>query len=189
MATYISSKGERTTITPAHLPFLDDRELELFVEGRPAFLVLDDDTTLVYNDVYYEIGVEKNEVATKLALNVLPKGTWLAGPVVHLRAPMIEPMRRGIPGTVENTDHTLYLYLLRFEVRDETGRYLYDNAFLVYVKDEVELHTKIAEIAATRAKRQRFLGAEKRVHGMTIMHEHLPATITPGEKRVHETQE
>ncbi len=82
-----------------------------------------------------------------------------------------------------------HLYLLRFEVRDETGRYLYDNAFLVYVKDEVELHTKIAEIAATRAKRQRFLGAEKRVHGMTIMHEHLPVAITPEEKRVHGTQE
>ena len=64
MAMYISSKGECTAITPVRPPYFSDPELERFVEGRPAFLLLDDGTTLVYNDVYYEIGVERNEAAT-----------------------------------------------------------------------------------------------------------------------------
>ena len=78
---------------------------------------------------------------------------------------------------LENTTQTLYLYLVRFEVCDEDGNYLYDNVFLPYVRDAAELHTKVVEIAATQAKGQKFLGAEKRVHGMTIMHEHMPATV------------
>ena len=92
-------------------------------------------------------------------------------------------------GVSENTPQTLYLYLVRFEVCDEDGNYLYDNVFLPYVKDEAELHTKIAEIAATRARGQKFLGAEKRVHGMTIMHEHMPATVVLEEGKNHGAQE
>ena len=73
---------------------------------------------------------------------------------------------------------TFYLYLVRFEVCDEHGKYLYDNMFLPYVRDEAELQARIAEIAETQAKGQKFLGAEKRTHGMTIMHEHMPAMLT-----------
>ena len=91
-------------------------------------------------------------------------------------------------GASENTAQTLYLYLVRFEVCDETGKYLYDNVFLPYVRDEAELHTKIAEIAETQAKGQKFLGAEKRVHGMTIMHEHMPATVIVEEDKDNGTQ-
>ena len=121
MATYISAKGERTEITPTRPPYFSDPELERFLEGRPAFLMLDDGTTLVYNNVYYEIGVERNEVATRLALNVLPENTWLAGPVVHLPAPIIELLRRDIPGVAKVNAETLYLYMIRFEMRDRTG--------------------------------------------------------------------
>ena len=156
MATYISSKGERTDITPVRPPYFSDLELEQLVEGRPAFLVLEDGTTLVYNDVYYEIGVEKNEVATKLALSVLPEQTWLAGPVVHLPAPVIEPLRRDIPGVAKGTAEMLYLYMIRFEMRDRAGRYTNDEMFLVHVRDEAGLRTKIAELAATKAKGRRF---------------------------------
>ena len=188
MAIYISSKGERTDITPGRPPYFSDRELELFVEGRPAFLVLDDGTTLVYNDVYYEIGVEKNEAATQLALRVLPENTWLAGPVVHLPAPIIEPLRRDIPGVAEQTANTLYLYMIRFEMRDRAGRYTHDEIFLTHVRDEAELRVKIAELATTKAKGRRFLGAEQRVHGMTILHDHVPATVTRGGVPSHATQ-
>ncbi len=180
MATYISAKGECTAITPVRPPFFSDSELERFVEGRPAFLVLDDGTTLVYNDVYYEIGVERNEVATRLALSILPENTWLAGPVVHLPAPIIEPLRRDIPRAAEDTTETLYLYMIRFETRDNAGRYTNDEMFLTHVRDETELRTKIAKLAATKAKGRRFLGAEQRIHGMTILHEHVPATIAKG---------
>ena len=87
------------------------------------------------------------------------------------------------------TSRDSYLYLVRFEVCDEAGKYLYDNVFLPYVRDEAELYTKIAEIAATRARGQRFLGAEKRMHGMTLMHEHMPATIILEEGKDNGTQE
>ena len=180
MATYISSKGEHTDVTPTRQPYFSDRELEQFVEGRLAFLLLNDGTTLVYNDVYYEIGVEKNEVATQLALNVLPENTWLAGPVVHLPAPVIEPLRRDIPGVAEHTDEMLYLYIIRFEIRDKAGKYTNDEMFLTHVRDEAELRTRIAELVETKMKGRRFLGAEQRVHGMTIMHEHVPATVIRG---------
>ena len=187
MATYISSKGEQTEIVPTHPPFFSDSELATLVEGTPAFLTLADGSTLIYNDIFYEIGVEKNDVATTLAQNVLPEQTWLAGPVVLL--PM-KPTSKRSDSKVESAGQTLYLYLVRFEVCDETtGRYLYDNTFLPYVRDEAELHAKIAEIAATRARGQKFLGAEKRVHGMTLMHEHMPASITIQEGIVHGTQE
>ncbi len=69
------------------------------------------------------------------------------------------------------------LYLLRFETCDNCGKYLYDEIFLVYAVDEIELQTKITEIATTKAQGKTFLGAEKRVYGLTIMHEHVPATI------------
>ena len=79
---------------------------------------------------------------------------------------------------IHGTTQTLYLYLLRFEVRNEMGRFLYDNAFTVSVKDEAELQAKIEEIATTKAKGQPFVGADKRPHGLTLMRKHLPTTIT-----------
>ena len=80
--------------------------------------------------------------------------------------------------TGETTPQTLYLYLLRFEVRNEMGRFLYDNAFTVYVKDEEELQAKIKEIGETCAKGQPFVGADRRPQGLTMMRRHLPATLT-----------
>ncbi len=84
--------------------------------------------------------------------------------------------------TVDTTTQTLYLYLLRFEVRNEVGKFLYDNAFTVYVKDEAELQEKIEEIATTKAKGQPFVGADKRPHGLTMMRRHFPATINVPER-------
>ena len=108
--------------------------------------MLDDGTTLVYNNIYYEIGVERNEEATKLALSVLPANTWLAGPVVRLPAPIIEPLRRDIPGVAKHNAETLYLYMIRFEMRDKAGRYTNDEMFLAYVRDEAELRTRLRNL-------------------------------------------
>ncbi len=83
--------------------------------------------------------------------------------------------------TTENRTQALYLYLLRFEVRDEMGKFLYDNAFTVYVRDETELQKKIEEIGTTKAKGQPFVAADKRPHGLTMMRRYLPATITLAE--------
>lgn len=69
------------------------------------------------------------------------------------------------------------------EVRDEFEKHWHDNMFLVYARDEVELHMRIADIATTKAKNQKFLGVEKRSHGLTIRREHVPATVTMPEER------
>ncbi len=181
MATYISVNGEHTQVVPARPPLFTARELEALVEGNPAFLTLTDGSLLIYNTTSYELGVEKNHMATALAGNVLPEQTWLAGPVVllHFTITNTMPTHPSPEHAADDTAQTLHLYLVRFEVCDETtGRYFYDNAFLPYVKDEAELQARIAETAATRAQGQKFLGAERRVHDLTMMHEHLPATIT-----------
>ncbi len=77
-----------------------------------------------------------------------------------------------------------HLYLLRFERCDEQENYLYDNLVLVYARNETELHQQIVVVASTTAKGQRLLGVEKREHGLTIMHEHMPATLTVMEEDV-----
>ncbi len=179
MATYISVKDERMEMAPEVPPFFSMSELERFVEGQPAFLHLHDGSMLVYNDVFYEIGVEKNKTATRLAHALIPSNTWIAGSVLYLTAQdfterhleMLAEEVRKLP------EGTFQLYMLRFEVRDERGRYLYDNMFVVYVRNELELHMRIAAIATSKAQGQKFLGADKRTHGLTIMHEHLPATV------------
>jgi hypothetical protein len=179
MATYISVKDERMEMAPKVPPFFSASELERFVEGQPAFLHLHDGSMLVYNDVFYEIGVERNEVATQLAHNIIPDGTWIAGSVLYLTASdfterhleMLAEEVRKLP------EGTFQLYMLRFEIRDELRKYLYDNLFVIYVRNEIELHMRIAAIAMSKAQGQKFLGAEKRAHGLTVMHELLPAII------------
>ena len=185
MATYISVKDERMEIAPEVPPFFSMSELERFVEGQPAFLHLHDGSMLVYNDVFYEIGVEKNKTATRLAHALIPSNTWLAGSVLYLTAQdfterhleMLAEEVRELP------QGTFQLYMLRFEVRDERGRYLYDNMFVVYVRNELELHMRIAAIATNKARGQAFLSAEKRPHGLAIKHDHLPAIIKVPEVR------
>ena len=177
-ATYISVRGERTTVTPRTTPFFSAPELHVFVEGVPAFLHLPDGSLIVYNEIAYEIGFEKNDEATRLALEILPEHTWLAGFVLHIV--VNEEMLRGLkaePGHFQ-------LYMLRFERCDDQGRYLCDNLALVYAREETELHQRIAVVASTSAKGQRLLGVERREHGLTIMHEHMSATVTVKEESI-----
>ncbi len=180
-ATFISVRDERTTVTPQTAPLFSTAELQVLVEGTPAFLHLPDGSLLVYHETAYEIGMEKNEVATRLALDVLPDGTWLAGSVLHLVVD--EEMLRVLKATNGTVPGRFLLYMLRFERCDEWGRYLCDNLALVYARDEAELHQRVAVVASTSAKGQRLLGVERRDHGLTIMHEHVPASVTVREER------
>ena len=174
-ATYISLRGERTTVAPQTPPLFSASELHVFVEGTPAFLHLPDGTLLVYNEAAYEIGIEKNEAATQLALDVLPNGTWLAGSVLHL---MVDDEMLDVLKAKNGTEPGRFLlYMLRFERCDDWGRYLCDNLALVYARDEAELHQRIAVVASTSAKGQRLLGVERRDHGLTIMRKHVPAQV------------
>ncbi len=175
-ATFISLHGERTTVTPQTPPFFSSSELQMMIEGVPAFLHLPDGSVLVYHEIAYEIGMEKNEAATQLALEVLPEGMWLAGFVLHIV--VSEEMLRGLDANKEAEPGNFLLYMLRFERCDDWGRYLCDNLALVYARDEAELHQRIAIVASTTAKGQRLLGVERREHGLTIMHEHVPASVT-----------
>ena len=181
-ATYISVRGERTTVAPSTAPFFSASELQVLVEGIPAFLHLPDGSVLVYNEIAYEIGLEKNDEATRLALEVLPKHIWLAGFVLHIV--VSEEMLRGLNANKDAEPGHFQLYMLRFERCDDQGRYLCDNLALVYAREETELHQRIAVVASTSAKGQRLLGVERREHGLTIMHEHMPATVTVKEESI-----
>ncbi len=181
-ATHISVRGERTTVTPQTSPLFSASELQMFVEGTPAFLHLPDGSVLVYNEIAYEVGMQKNEEATQLALDVLPEATWLASAVLHIVVD--DEMLRILKAKNGTEPGRFLLYMLRFERCDDWGRYLCDNLSLVYARDDAELHQRITVVASTTAKGQRLLGVERRDHGLTIMHEHVPASVTIGEKPV-----
>jgi hypothetical protein len=181
-ATCISVRGERTTVTPQTPPLFSAPELQMMVEGTPEFLHLPDGSLLVYHDTAYEIGMEQNEEATRLALDVLPEETWLAGFVLHIV--VSKETLRGLSANKDAEPGHFQLYMLRFERCDDQGRYLCDNLALVYAREETELHQRIAVVASTSAKGQRLLGVERREHGLTIMHEHVPASVTVREEGV-----
>ena len=84
MATYILANGESGPIEPLFGSYFSGTELRGLVEGDYAIIGLLDKGVLVINDEYYQIGVEKNEVATELAKDFIPEGTWIAGPVLHI---------------------------------------------------------------------------------------------------------